>query len=425
MAKAQIIVTSCSRRGLELEQVRQYLQANGYTLSSYDWEVDSSADLILLSTCGFTRPAEDYGFETLRRVQTAKKPGARVVLGGCIPRINPQRVKQEFDGPTFSPQSYASLDQIIAADQPFDQFRRPNTFASQHRASAFIQDIHKAAANLKTFDGSLSGLSYISRRLGSGLRRKLIRAQFAHLNQQDTFYIQIQEGCSMHCSYCVIRLAIGPLRSRPIEEVMDDFMTGLRQGYTRFQLTGDNAGSYGVDLGTHIGKLLERLLEVKQDFVLDLTDINPIYLPLLVDPLLQLCREKKVSSLYVPIQSASRRILKHMRRDCDIQAAGQMLAAIKAAAPSGFRLGTSIIVGYPSETVDELEETIQFCRRAQFDWVWCHSFSARPETPAASQDGAVTPDEILRRSRRVKAELGSQSLVTTADDTTGSKTCQG
>ena len=88
---------------------------------------------------------------------------------------------------------------------------------------------------------------------------------------------------------------------------------------------GDNAGSYGLDIGTSMGKLLERIMEVEGDFVLDLTDINPVYLASMIEPVKRLSRQKKISRLYVPVQSASRRILKLMGRDCDMEAVKRML----------------------------------------------------------------------------------------------------
>lgn len=424
MAKAQIIVTSCSRRSLELEQVKNFLVGNGFSLSSSDWLVDPDADLVLLSTCGFTKAAEDFGFETLRRIQETKKPEARIVVGGCIPKINPDRVSREFDGPTFSPQSYSQLNEILGAKRRFEEFRRPNTFENSN-VPALIQDARKAIDILKTFDGSFSGLEYISRRLGNGVRRRLIRTKYANLNSHNTFYIQIQEGCSMHCSYCAIRVAIGPLRSRPIETILDEFKVGLDKGYKHFQLAGDNAGSYGLDIGTNMGKLLERILELEGDFVLDLTDINPVHLPRIFESIKRLCIKKKLARLYIPIQSGNRRILKLMGRDCDMDTVKQMLVEIKRLAPPGFRMGTSLVVGFPSETIDELNDTIQFCDGTGFDWAWCHSFSARPETPAATLPEQIPPEEILRRARLVKSRLGSKSLVTTADDSIGNRSCQG
>jgi threonylcarbamoyladenosine tRNA methylthiotransferase MtaB len=423
MAKAQIIITSCSRRSLEIEQVKNYLRGNGYALAVDEWNVDPDADLILLSTCGFTKPAEDFGFETLRRVQAVKKPTAKVVFGGCIPQINPDRVMQEFNGPTFSPQSYAQLDEILGVERKFEQFKRPNLF--ENNGSSLITDARKVAEILKTYDGSISGIGYISRRLNNAVRRKLIRTKYANLYNPDTFYIQIEEGCSMHCSYCVIKTAIGPLRSRPVEVILGEFLSGLEAGYTHIQLMGDNAGSYGLDIGTNMGHLLDRILEIDRDFVLDLTDINPVYLPIIFETVKKLCSQAKLGSLYVPIQSANKRLLKLMARDCDMDRVRQMLIEIKQLAPPKFKLGTSLIVGFPSETVDELDETILFCEQAGFDWVWCHSFSARPETQATMLTGQISLEEIHRRTRLVKSRLGKKSLITTADDTSGSKTCQG
>jgi len=129
--------------------------------------------------------------------------------------------------------------------------------------------------------------------------------------------------------------------------------------------------------------------------------------------------------LYVPIQSGNRRLLKMMNRDCDIDAIRRMLIEIKTAAPRNFKLGTSLIVGFPSETIDELDETINFCLSVGFDWAWCHSFSARPETPAANLPQKIPVDEILHRARYVHSHLRGKTLVTNADDSTGNKTCQG
>ena len=392
MNKAQVIVTSCSRRSLEIEQINRFLQGNGYALSNDNWNVDPIADLILLSTCGFTQAAEDFGFETLRRIQRDKKPEAHIVFGGCIPQINPARVSKEFDGPTFSPQSYSQLNKILRATRRFEEFERPNTFPAL--SLSFIKDFRNGIEILKTFDGSLSGLGHISQRLSNGVRQRLIRTRYANLYNHKTFYIQIQEGCSMHCSYCVIRMAIGPLRSKPIEAVVSEFESGLNQGYRHFQLMGDNAGSYGLDIGINMGDLLKRILDTNKDFDLDPTDLNPVYLHLIFEPTKRLCAEKRVSSLYVPIQSGSRRILKLMGRDCDMDAVKRMLIDIKKSASSKFKMGTSLIVGFPSETVEELNETIAFCSQIEFDWVWCHSFSARPGTPAGILSGQIPADEI-------------------------------
>ena len=143
MKTAQIVITSCNRRELELEQMRDFLRGNGLDVSDDDWSVDKNADLIFLSTCGFTKAAEDFGFETLHRINREKKPSAEVVLCGCIPEINSARVKAEFNGVTFSPQSYSRLNDIISAKKPFDNFRRPNLLRRKGFKSNLRDDLRK------------------------------------------------------------------------------------------------------------------------------------------------------------------------------------------------------------------------------------------------------------------------------------------
>lgn len=412
MKKAQIIITSCSRRALELEQMKIFLEGNGYEFSNDDWNVDPKADLIIHSTCGFTQAAEDFGFETLKRIQNEKKPEAMVIFGGCIPEINPKRVSIEFDGPTFSPQSYYLLNNILNVQHKFEEFKRPNKYSSSLKS-----DVDKAIGLLKTFDGSLVGLRHLSNRLVNGTK--------SILNRNQAYYIQIQEGCSMGCTYCVIQKAIGPLRSKPIESIIEEFNGGLEKGYKRFQLMGDNAGSYGIDIGTNLGCLLDRISMIKGDFSLDLTDINPVYLPIIYESVMTLCTQSRVSSLYIPIQSANNRVLKLMNRNCDMDKVKEMLMNIQKTSPNRFLVGTSVIVGFPSETIEELNETINFCNQVNFDWVYCHSFSTRPDTCAASLPDQLSSEEILSRSLLFKSMLSSKSLVTTAKDTKGSRTCQG
>jgi tRNA A37 methylthiotransferase MiaB len=423
MPVAQVIATSCSRRGLELEQVKNYLQGNGYTLSKEDWKVDPRADLVLLSTCGFTQAAEDFGFQTLRRIQKTKAPATKLVVCGCIPPINPERLRENFEGPSFDPRSYEKLDEIVDPSRRFCEFARPNTYPEVPRTRSLRHDVRKLQELLTSYDGSFAGLTYISRTVSNGLKNRLIHAQ-ANIRNHRTFYIQIQEGCSMKCSYCSIRKAIGGLSSKPVAQVMTEFERGLAAGYTSFQLAGDNAGSYGLDIGMSLARLLDEFVKVDRDFHLDLTDIAPPYLHLFFDQVVQLGKQGRLSQLYIPIQSASERVLRLMRRQCDMARVKDMLIAIRDGQPQ-LVLGTSVMVGFPSETIEELDATIAFCRDVRFNWVWCHSFSARPETEAAHMEGVHSADEILRRSTEFKSALQRKALVTTAADNKGSRTCQG
>lgn len=262
--------------------------------------------------------------------------------------------------------------------------------------------------------------------MASRMIRKYPSARISRIvkhHNRGTFYIQIQEGCPCHCTYCAIRYAVKELRSKPIQDIMAELEKGLEQGYHSFYFMGDSAGAYGLDIGENLGKLLKRVLEGDADFSLNLTDISPVFLHLCFDEIKMLCGKNRISSLYVPVQSASPRILKLMGRNCDMVRVRGMLLDLKTV--SSVKIGTSIIVGFPSETLDELNSTIGLCEEIGFDWVWCHSFSARPETVAANLPNQLSAEEIFERSRIAKSRLRDRTLITTAEDSRGSRSCQG
>lgn len=123
MKKIQLVTASCTRRELELEQVRKYLVANGYELSAQDFETDPTADYIILSTCGFTQAAEDYGLKMIEKFEKEKKPECEILVGGCLPKIHKEVVDGYF---TFDPRSYDKLDDFFGMKKKFNDFERPN-----------------------------------------------------------------------------------------------------------------------------------------------------------------------------------------------------------------------------------------------------------------------------------------------------------
>jgi tRNA A37 methylthiotransferase MiaB len=386
-AIAQIIIRSCDRRVLELEQVKAWLEGNGYTLSKNYWDVDPKADLIILTTCGVTQMHEDFTFEMVEKIKVEKKPGASAIMGGCVPEINPKRVSDEFGGPTFSPQSYYKLDEILNLPRKLDEFDRPNTYDMR---VLYRTDVGNIIRYARLFRGHILDFKYCAHRISLSMESINRRRR--------TYLIQIHEGCSMGCTYCAIQQAIGPLRnSKPIETVVKELDEGLDKGYKRIRLIGDSAGSYGLDIRTNLGALLTRISQIDRDFHLELTDINPAFLPVIFEPVKVLCTQKRLSSLYIPIQSGNDRILTLMHRRSDMKKNQQMFKDIRAVASPGFRLGTSVIVGFPSETQDEFEDTINICNEVNFDWIWCHGFSSRPGTPAATLPDQLSQEGILER----------------------------
>jgi MiaB/RimO family radical SAM methylthiotransferase len=399
--KTQIIIRSCDRRVLELEQVKAWLVGNGFELSDNHLDVDRKADIIILTTCGVTQLHEDYAFETLDRIKAEKKPGAMVILGGCVPEINPKRVSEEFGGPTFSPKSYYKLDEILNLPLKLDAFDRPHTYDMR---ALYMTDVGSIFRLARSFRGNLLNFKSFSRRL--------ILAVKSIIRYRSTYLIQIHEGCSMGCTYCAIQKAIGPLRnSKPIEAVVEELNEGLDKGYKHIRIIGDSAGSYGLDIGTNLGALLKRISQINRHFSLELTDISPVFLKVIFDPVKELCAQKRISSLYIPIQSGNDRVLGLMHRRLDLNKTRQMLNDIRATGSPGFKLGTSVIVGFPSETTEEFRDTIKICNEVNFDWIWCHGFSSRPGTSATALPGQLSQEEILERVSLFKSSINKKGAV--------------
>jgi len=393
--KVQIIIKSCDRRVLELEQVKNWFIANGYTISNNHYSVDKTADIIILTTCGVTQMHEDFTFEMLERIKAGKKPEAQIILGGCVPEINPERVEKEFGGPTFSPKAYYKLDEIFDMKYKLDTFERPNLYKMK---GLYRSDVGNTLDTVK-YVASLSP-------------RCIMRGIKLRLTNRKTFYIQIHEGCSMGCTYCAIQKAIGPLRnSKPIDDVISEFKDGLKKGYKHFRLIGDCAGSYGLDIKTNLGKLLERVSELEEKFTIELTDINPVFLKIIYEPVKKLCLQKRISNLYIPIQSGNDRVLGLMNRRYDIAETKRMLIELKEAAPKDFQIGTSVIVGFPSETEEELQDTVDFCNDMKFDWIYCHGFSSRPGTPAADLPEQYSEEEVMKRVNSFKDRIKDRDSV--------------
>jgi len=405
--KAQLLVLSCERRTIEVEQVRRFLAGNGYRLSRTDatLEIDDSADLILVSTCAYTGATEDLSVGALQAVLERKKPSAEVIVLGCLPDINPERLASVFQGPTVGPRAYQRLDELLAPDKPLQSFARDHAFRT---FGGNRNPLKQLVALYRTRPNPLDGLRFVLQRV-AGLRTRARYEAQRGWQRAEVYYIQIQQGCSFRCSYCSVRHAIKDLRSRSIDEIIASLQGALSQGNRDIAFIGDSSGVYGLDIGENLGRLLARVCDLDDNINLRLNDITPMSLHLCFDELLTLGTRGVVTSAHVPIQSANERVLQLMKRPFDVEAVARMLRALRGDA--GMKVGTSVMVGFPSETRAELDETIAYCRAIGFDWISAHRFSARPRTVAANLPYQIPAKEKDERIAILTGALRNDSAV--------------
>ena len=205
--------------------------------------------------------------------------------------------------------------------------------------------------------------------------------------------VNIEEGCLDACAYCSTRLVKGRLHSYPAADIVQQVKSLVSDGCVEIQLTGQDCGCYGFDTGTNLAELVQQILaEVPGNYKMRLGMGNPRHMMQYLDDLLKCFEDDRVYKfIHLPVQSGSENILKAMNRkhSADDYA---MLAEAFNKFPL-FTLSTDLIVGFPGETEQDFQDTLDILEKTRPTVCNITRFVARPNTPAYKMAGAV-PDEV-------------------------------
>jgi len=342
----------CKLNQSEMDDLAARLAEGGHQVVA----TPADAELCVLNTCAVTHVAAQKSRQALRRLHR-ENPTARLVATGCYAELTPAEVRDlpgvELVVGNRDKERLAAL--LGAAAPP----REPPVEKPRLRTRAFVK---------------------------------------------------IQDGCDNACTYCVIRLARGPQRSRPPEEVVADVQAHLEAGHREIVLTGVHLGAYGHDqegdLGTDLWGLVVRLLAETAVPRLRLSSIEPWDLParalrLWDNP--RLCRH-----LHLPLQSGCDATLRRMNRRYTAADFAALVAAARTAIPD-LALTSDVIVGFPGETDAEFTESLTFVQAMGFARLHVFPYSPRPGTPAARMPCQISPprkEERARAMRDVAAAAG-------------------
>ena len=212
-------------------------------------------------------------------------------------------------------------------------------------------------------------------------------------------FVKIQDGCDNFCSYCIIPFVRGKCRSKEEDKVIQEITDLVSNGYKEIVLTGIHTGSYGVDLDTDFADLLNKLIKIKG---LERLRISSIECTELNDKVLNLIKTSKVivDHLHIPIQAGSDEILKAMNRKYDLEYFKNKIKEIRNIRPD-ISISTDVIVGFPGETEELFQTTINTCREIEFSKLHVFPFSERKGTKAALMDQKIDNREKKDRARRL------------------------
>ncbi len=351
MAKVYFKVLGCRLNQAEAERMAQ-----GFILAGHEVVNDpAQADICVVNTCTVTRSAAAKS----RRAAKRRRPHQKVVVTGCHSEVRPQEFRQ--------------ADLIV-----------PNA-----------EKENLVALTLERFglDGYALGMDY--RPVG---RLHLYPLVLDHTRA----FVKIQDGCNFRCTFCLTTIARGPSRSRPAEEIIAEVQALAEQGCQEVVLTGVQAGSYGHDLDTDLGWLLEQILARTDIPRLRLSSLEPWSFKVEWLELWARFGERLCRHFHMSLQSGSNTVLRRMRRVYRAEEYAEKVTTIRAAVP-GVAITTDIIVGFPGETEEEHRESLAFVREMAFAGAHIFPFSPRPGTEAATMPNQVPPEVKRRRYEEMKA----------------------
>lgn len=213
--------------------------------------------------------------------------------------------------------------------------------------------------------------------------------------------VPISTGCLGDCSYCITKIARGPLKSRAPSQIKDAVLAMVQNGPREIQLTAQDTAVYGADMGTDLPALVAEICRIPFDFRLRIGMMNPASAARILHHIAETYEEPKVFKfLHLPVQSASDRLLEQMRRRYTLNDCRKVVTSVRSSAPSA-TLSTDLIVGYPGETREDHKANLEFISEIMPDIVNVTRFSARPGTEAAEAGSFVAGAIMKQRSREI------------------------
>ena len=235
------------------------------------------------------------------------------------------------------------------------------------------------------------------------------------MNEHTRAVLKIQEGCSNHCSYCIIPAVRGPVRSRPLEDIRKEILRLRDAGFCEIVLTGIHLCSYGIDFNPRLSLLdvIRTLQETEGILRIRLGSLEPtIATPEFAAELRK--ADKICPQFHLALQSGSNTVLARMRRRYNSKQYLRGIENLRKEFPHA-AFTTDILTGFPGETEQEFEETKEMIRTVGFARIHVFPYSARPDTPAATMPGQLSSSEKERRARELIAlglEMAHEYLQT-------------
>ncbi len=375
MTKVGFISLGCSKNQVDTEVMIHSLREAGYEITPDENE----ADILVINTCGFIDSAKRESIDTIFDAYNLKEEGGirGIVVTGCLAERFQENIMEEI--PEIDACiGVGSLDRIVEAVRHVDNGEKFRAFADKETSDL-------------------------------GGERVLTTPNYA-------VYMKIAEGCDNCCTYCAIPLIRGRLRSRPIEDLVEEAKRLEAMGAQELNLIAQDTSRYGLDL---YGKyaLADLVRAICRETAIPWIRLLYCYPDKITDDLIDELRNnpRLVPYMDIPIQHINDRILTAMNRHGNAALIRETVKRLREQVP-GITLRTTAIVGFPGETDAEFEELCLYLKEAQFDRFGAFPYSPEEDTPAAE-----LPDQVDEQIKQDRYDIIMATQLAVSEEKLGEK----
>lgn len=352
--KVFILTMGCSKNDVDSETMAYKLRNNDYAIINNPNE----ADYIIINTCSFINAAKEESIEAIFDMINQKKEGAKIIVSGCLAQRYSKELKEEIPEIDIivGTGNFQNISEII---KEYEENNKDDVYIDNINAD--IEYIEKDSADI-------------------------------------TEYVKIAEGCNNNCSYCIIPKLRGRLRSRSIDDIVNEINHLYKLGTREVILIAQNTTDYGIDIYSRpsLDMLLKAILErTKMPWI----RIMYLYPDNITDELIETFNssDRILKYMDIPLQHASDHVLKMMNRHINKDEIHDLITKLRTNI-ADLVLRTTFIVGFPGEREEDFEELLAFIKKEKFDKLGVFEYSDEEGTRSYSFSEKL--DEKTKRSRR-------------------------
>jgi tRNA-2-methylthio-N6-dimethylallyladenosine synthase len=355
----------CQMNVYDGERMAELLSQRGMSAAAES----ADADLVVLNTCHIREKAAEKAYSDVGRLKREDGSKPLIALAGCVAQAEGAEAKRR-----------SQMIDIVVGPQAY------------HRLPEMVAEASRGVRPVDTDMPAISKFDALPRR-----RRATPSA-----------FLTVQEGCDKFCTYCVVPYTRGAEISRPWNDIVAEAQSLVEAGASEIVLLGQNVNAW-TDDQRGLADLIRSLAKINGLERIRYTTSHPADM---TDELIAAHREvdKLMPYLHLPVQSGSNRILKAMNRSHTAETYLAILDKVRAARPD-IALSGDFIVGFPGETEEDFEATLQMVDAVRYASAYSFKYSPRPGTPAAIMEDQIPRDIMDDRLRRLQARIGEHQLA--------------